>query len=60
MIYIDMIEHNIVGDAKNYLIAMYSIHLQNKSGDLISTGQYINYQSFTSLQYKKTIEKSFS
>ena len=30
-----------------------------KSGDIISTGQYINYQSLTNLQIKKLLKNSF-
>ena len=30
-----------------------------KSGDIISTGQYMNYQSFTNLQFKKLLKNSF-
>ena len=29
-----------------------------KSGDIISTGQYMNYQSFTNLQFKKLLKNS--
>ena len=56
MIYSDIIEYNIAGDTKT---ALYSFHFQSKKGDIISTGQYMNYQSVTNLQFKKLINKLF-
>ena len=62
-IYSDIIEYNIVGDTKTLLlrcipfIALYSI--QVKSGDIISTGQYMNYHSFKNIQFEKRLKNSF-
>ena len=56
MIYSDFIASNLV---KNSLIALYFIHLQNKKGDLVFAGQYMNYQSFKGLQLIKTVRKLF-
>ena len=59
----DIIEYNIVGDTKTILlrcipfIKLYSI--QVKSGDIISTGQYMNYHSFKNIQFKKLLKNSF-
>ena len=51
MIYSDTIEYNIVGDTKNPLLRCIPFISKVKSGDIISTGQYMNYQSFTNLQF---------
>ena len=59
MIYSDIIEYNIVGDTKTPLLRCIPFISKVKSGDIISTGQYMNYQSFTNLQFKKLLKKSF-
>ena len=56
MIYSDIIEYNIVGDTKTPLLRCIS---KVKNGDIVSTGQYMNYQSFTNLQFKKLLKNSF-
>ena len=53
MIYSDIIEYNIVGDTKTPLLRCIPFISKVKNGDIISTGQYMNYQSFTKLQFKK-------
>ena len=52
MIYSDIIECNIVGDTKTPLLRCIPFISKVKSGDIISTAQYMNYQSFTDLQFK--------
>ena len=59
MIYSDIIEYNIVGDTKTPLLRCIPLISKVKNGDIISTGQYMNYQSFTNLQFKKLIKKLF-
>ena len=59
MIYSDIIEYNIVGDTKTPLLRCIPFISNVKSGDIISTGQYMNYQSFTNLQFKKLLKNSF-
>ena len=59
MIYSDIIEHNIVGDTKTPLLRCIPFISKVKNGDIISTGQYMNYQSFTNLQFKKLLKNSF-
>ena len=59
MIYSDIIKYNIVGDTKNPLLRCIPFVSKVKSGDIISTGQYINYQSFTNLQFKKLLKNCF-
>ena len=58
MIYCDFIKYNIVGDTKTPLLRCIPFISKVKSGDIISTGQYMNYQSFTNLQFKKLLENS--
>ena len=59
MIYSDIIEYNIVGDTKTPLLRCILFISKVKNGDIISTGQYMKYQSFTKLQFKKLFKKSF-
>ena len=59
MIYSDIIENNIVGDTKTPLLRCIPFISKVKSEDIISTGQYMNYQSFTNLQFKKLLKNSF-
>ena len=59
MIYSDIIDDNIVGDTKTPLLRCIPFISKVKSGDIISTGQYMNYQSFTNLQFKKLLKNSF-
>ena len=59
MIYSDIIEYNIVGDTKSPLLRCIPFISKVKSGDIIATGQYMNYQSFTNLQFKKLLKTSF-
>ena len=56
MINTDTIEYEIVGDTETLLLSFISfISFKVKSGNIISTGQYLNYQSFTNLQFKKFV-----
>ena len=59
MIYSDIIEYNIVGDTKTPLLRCIPFISKVKSGYITSTGQYMNYQSFTNLQFKKLLKNSF-
>ena len=59
MIYSDIIEYNIVGDTKTFLLCCIPFISKEKNGDRISKGQYMNYQSFTILQFKKLLKNSF-
>ena len=59
MIYSDIIEYNKVGDTKTPLLCCIPFISKVKSGDMISTGQYMNYQSFTNLQFEKLLKNSF-
>ena len=59
MVYSDITEYNIDGDTKTPFLRWILFISKVKSGDIISTGQYMNYQSFTNLQFKKLLKNSF-
>ena len=59
IIYTDLIEHNIVGDTEALLLRCFPFISRLKSGDLIITGQYMNYQTFSNLQFKPLLKNSF-
>ena len=59
MIYTDLIEYNIVGDKKAPLLRCFSFISKLKSGDIITTGQYMNYQTFSNLQFRPLLKNSF-
>ena len=59
MIYSDIMEYKKVGDTKTPLLRCIPFISKVKNGDIISRGQYMNYQSFTNLQFKKLLKNSF-
>ena len=59
MIYTDIVEYNIVGDTKAPLFRCFPFKSQLKSGDIITTGQYMNYQTFSNLQFRRLLKNSF-
>ena len=59
MIYSDIVEYNIVGNTKAALLRCIPFISKVKNGDVISTGQYMNYQNFPNLQFKKILKNSF-
>ena len=59
MIYNDLIECNIVGDTKAPLLRCFLFISKLKSGDIITTGQYKNYQTFSNLQFRPLFKNSF-
>ena len=59
MIYTDLIEYNIVGDTKAPLRRCFPFISKLKSGDIITTGQYMNYQTFSNLQFRPLLKNSF-
>ena len=56
MIYTDLIEYNIVGDTKAPLLRCFLFISKLKSGDMIITGQYMNYQTFSNLQSRPLLK----
>ena len=56
MISSDIKEYNKVGDTKTPSLHSIPFNFKVKNGDIMSTGQYMNHQSFT---ISKTVEKIF-
>ena len=59
MIYSDVVEYNIVGDTKAAFLQSIPFISKVKNGDIISTGQYMNYQNFPNIHFKKILRNSF-
>ena len=59
MIYTDLIEYNIIGDTKAPLLRWFPSISNLKSGDIKTTGQYMNYQTFSNLQFKPLLKNCF-
>ena len=59
MIYSDIVEYNKVGDTKAPLLQCFLFISKLKRGDIITTGQYMNYQTFSNLQFKPLLKNSF-
>ena len=59
MIYADLIEYNVVGDTKAPLLRCFPFISKLKAGDTITTGQYVNYQTFSKLQFRPLLKISF-
>ena len=59
MTYTDLIEYKNAGDTKARLLRCFLFFSMLKSGDIITTGQYINYQTFSNLQFRPLLENSF-
>ena len=59
MIYTDLIDYNIVGDTKAPLLRCFLFISKLKSGDTITTGQSMNYQTFSNLQFRPLLKNSF-
>ena len=59
MIYTDLNEYNIIGDTKASLLRCSPFISKLKSGVIITTGQYMNFQTFSNLQFRPRLQKSF-
>ena len=60
MIYSDLVEYSIVGDTKAPLLRCFPFISKLKGGgDIITTGQYMNYQTFSNLQFRPLLKNSF-
>ena len=55
----DLIEYKTVGDTKPPLKRCFPFISKLKSGDIITFGQYMNYQTFSNLQFGQLLKKSF-
>ena len=59
MIYSDLVEYNILGDAKAPLLRCFPFVSKLKGGEIMTTGQYMNYQTFSNLQFRPLFKNSF-
>ena len=59
MIYTDIVEYNTGEDTKAPLFRSFPFISKLKSGDIINTGQYKNYQTFSNLQFRRLLKNSF-
>ena len=59
MIYTDIVGYNIIGDTKAPSLCCFPFISKLKSGDIITTGQYMNYQTFSNLQFRRLLKNSF-
>ena len=59
MIYSDLVEYNIVGDTKDPLLRCFLFISKLKGGDIITTGQFMNYQTFSTLQIRPLLKNFF-
>ena len=56
MSYSDPVEYNIVGDTKAPLLRCFPFISKLKGGDIITTGKYMNYQTFSNLQFRPVLK----
>ena len=59
MIYSNLVEYNIVGDTKTPLLRCFPFISKLKGRDIITIGQYMNYQTFSNLQFRTLLKNSF-
>ena len=59
MIYSDLVDYSIVGDTKAPLLRCFPFISKLKGGDIITTGQYMNYQTNSNLQFRPLLKNSF-
>ena len=59
MIYSDLVEYNVNGDTKAPLLRCFPFISKLNGGDIITTGQYMNYQTFSNLQFRPLLKNSF-
>ena len=59
MIYSDLVEYIIVGDTNDPLLRCFSSISKLNGGDIITNGQCMNYQTFSSLQCRPLLKNSF-
>ena len=59
MIYSNLLGYSIVGDTKTPLLRCFPFISKLKGGDIITTGQYMNYQTFSNLQFRPLLKNSF-
>ena len=60
MIFTEIVDYNIVGDTKAPLLYWLLSISKLKFGDIKSSGQCMNYQTFSNLQFRRLLKKLFS
>ena len=58
MIYSNLVEYNILGATKAPLLICFPFISKLKGGDIITTRQYMNYQTFSNLQFRPLLKNS--
>ena len=58
-IYTDFVEYNIVEDTKAPFLRCFPFIHKLKSVDIITTGQSLNYQIFSNLQFRRLLKNFF-
>ena len=59
MTYTGLIEYNIIGDTKAPFLRCLPFISKLKAGDIITTEQYMNYQTFSNLKFRPLLRKPF-
>ena len=59
IIYSNLVEYNIVGDTKAPWLRCFPVISKLRGGVVITTGQYMNYQTFSNLQFRPLLKNSF-
>ena len=59
MNYSDSEEYNIAGDTKAPLLCCFLFKSKLKSGDIVTSELYMNYQTFSNLQFRRLLKNSF-
>ena len=59
MIYTDLVEYNIVEHTKAPLLRYFLFISKLKSGDIITTGRYMNYQTISNFQFRRLLKNFF-
>ena len=59
MIYTDIVEYNFVGDTKSPFVRCFAFIYRLKSGDIVTTRQYMNYQTLSNLQFRRLLKNFF-
>ena len=59
MIYSDLVEYSIVGDTKAPSLRCFPFISKLKGGDIITIAQYMNYQTFSNLEFRPLLTNSF-
>ena len=58
VIYTDLIEYNTVGYTEVPLLRCFLLISKLKAGDITPTGQYMNYQTLCTLQFRPLLKNS--